>query len=274
MVVGIGVVGQRVVVGGKVVGGKVVGGIVVGTGPDVVVGKKVVGKAVVDGACVVVEAASSARVPEDTTDSTMGRVHLPGKAADPTTAPLVPSRATSARRRRSSSARSASLNAVARSLRDEGSPFVSSAMLVPSSGTARHGLSLRQKQRDRKESARPSPLGSPRRFRTGASHFARRFEAGLRYNLAMRIAGIPRRRQDVLVDRLDDELLLYHPTLETAVYLNETAFLVWQLCDGRRSVAEISELLEGAFPGTAESIVSDVDVSLRSLAERGVIEFA
>lgn len=89
----------------------------------------------------------------------------------------------------------------------------------------------------------------------------------------MSLEATPRHKAGVLVDQLDDELLLYHPALETAVYLNQTAFLVWRLCDGQRSVARICEVLDGAFPGAAEQIVADVGTSLQTLAERGIIEF-
>ncbi len=84
---------------------------------------------------------------------------------------------------------------------------------------------------------------------------------------------VPRHRPDVLVDSLDDELLLYHPAAEKAVYLNETAFLVWRLCDGRRSRATIIGLLADAFPEAAPSIAQEVTTTLQRLADHGVIDF-
>ncbi len=84
---------------------------------------------------------------------------------------------------------------------------------------------------------------------------------------------VPRQATGFLVDQLDDELLLYHPALETAVYLNDTAFLVWRLCDGRRSEASIIDLLEHAFPEAASNIRAEVATTLQRLAEQDVIEF-
>ncbi|MGE4055263.1 MAG: PqqD family protein, partial [Vicinamibacterales bacterium] len=59
---------------------------------------------------------------------------------------------------------------------------------------------------------------------------------------------IPSRVEHFSLERLDNEILLYHPGLTKAIHLNETAALVWELCDGQRSIAEIGTLLGEAFP--------------------------
>lgn len=82
---------------------------------------------------------------------------------------------------------------------------------------------------------------------------------------------IPQPIENYRLEELDDELLLYHPAAETIIYCNQTASLVWQLCDGQRSGQEIVALLQAAYPDTAEAIAADVEATLRQFAEHGAI---
>ena len=51
------------------------------------------------------------------------------------------------------------------------------------------------------------------------------------------------RREAIITKEVDDELLVYDRERDRAHCLNETAAAIWQLCDGRTSVSEISEQL-------------------------------
>jgi len=51
------------------------------------------------------------------------------------------------------------------------------------------------------------------------------------------------RREELLVQELADELLVYDRTRHKAHCLNQTAALVWQRCDGKTSVTEMARLL-------------------------------
>jgi hypothetical protein len=83
----------------------------------------------------------------------------------------------------------------------------------------------------------------------------------------------PRHAPDFRLETLDNEVLLYHPGQTKAVYLNETASLVWNLCDGTRDPAEIVELLQEAFPEAVDQIAADVDRVLQEFASHGAIEY-
>jgi hypothetical protein len=82
----------------------------------------------------------------------------------------------------------------------------------------------------------------------------------------------PRRRDDALLARLDDETLLYHPEWMTGFALNSSAFSIWQLCDGERTIAEIVALLQDTYPESADSIPAQVEASLRTLSSHGVVD--
>ncbi len=51
------------------------------------------------------------------------------------------------------------------------------------------------------------------------------------------------RKANIVVQDLENEVLIYDLSINKAFYLNQTAALVYQLCDGKNSVAEISDLM-------------------------------
>ncbi len=59
---------------------------------------------------------------------------------------------------------------------------------------------------------------------------------------------MPRARQDdLVVEEVQDETLVYDLKRHKACCLNRTAALVWQHCDGQTSVAKVAALLEEQF---------------------------
>lgn len=85
---------------------------------------------------------------------------------------------------------------------------------------------------------------------------------------------VPTRVQGFLLERLDDEVLVYHPGLAKTIRLNETASIVWELCDGRRSAGEIAAILKDAYPDDRAHIHEDVERALRHFADEGALVFS
>jgi hypothetical protein len=83
----------------------------------------------------------------------------------------------------------------------------------------------------------------------------------------------PCRKADYRLEKIDDEMLLYHPGETKILYCNQTASLVWGLCDGQRTAEDITALLAESYPEAAEAIPGDVEVTLRQFLEHGAIEF-
>lgn len=73
-----------------------------------------------------------------------------------------------------------------------------------------------------------------------------------------------------LLERLDNEITVYHPTLATSLYLNETGALIWELCDGKRSVADVINILVELYPEQREQIGDDVRFLIRRLLEKEI----
>lgn len=81
-----------------------------------------------------------------------------------------------------------------------------------------------------------------------------------------------RLQPDYLLERIDNEITVYHPALTTSLYLNETGALVWALCDGSRSVTEIIATLGELYPESREQIARDVTDLVTTLVDRDIAE--
>jgi hypothetical protein len=81
----------------------------------------------------------------------------------------------------------------------------------------------------------------------------------------------PQRESGYYMECIDDEILLFHPGRTEIVYCNETASLIWQLCDGERTVQELIDLLADAYPEAGPALADDVLVTLQRLAEHGAV---
>lgn len=83
----------------------------------------------------------------------------------------------------------------------------------------------------------------------------------------------PRRRKDVVLKKLGKETLLYDPTTDKVHTLNETASLIWNLCDGKHSLGEIKKTIHENF-SIKETIEIEKDIlkNLKELQELGLLE--
>lgn len=70
---------------------------------------------------------------------------------------------------------------------------------------------------------------------------------------------------------LDGEVVLLHPTSAVILHLNQTGALVWQLCNGIRSVTEIIILLSDAYPESRKQIEADVPQIIQQFAAHGAL---
>lgn len=73
------------------------------------------------------------------------------------------------------------------------------------------------------------------------------------------------------VEQFKNEIILYSVSEASGIYLNETAYLVWQMCGQAHSVGEIILLLEGAYPKQKVSIREDVPQAVELLVATGAL---
>jgi hypothetical protein len=68
---------------------------------------------------------------------------------------------------------------------------------------------------------------------------------------------------------MDGEYLIYSPGGSKALFLNNSAAVIWNLCDGQRTVQEIVELLADVYPGF--DMAAEVQNAINSLSQEGVL---
>lgn len=78
------------------------------------------------------------------------------------------------------------------------------------------------------------------------------------------------RTANILVQELDKELLVYDLNINKAFVLNETSAIIYQLCDGTKTVAQISDLMSQKL----KNLVSEdlVWLALNELKRDGLLE--
>jgi hypothetical protein len=83
----------------------------------------------------------------------------------------------------------------------------------------------------------------------------------------------PVRRKGVVCKQLDEtETMLYDPETEAIHILNPTARLIWELCDGKHTVADMIAATKSQFTGTDDSDISDhVHRTLDTFATQGLL---
>ena len=81
----------------------------------------------------------------------------------------------------------------------------------------------------------------------------------------------PLRVPDYRLEEVDGDAMLFHPARDEIHQLNSTAALIWQLCDGARTVSQLIALLQESYPEAAAQIPGDVEEALRDLEHIGCL---
>ena len=81
----------------------------------------------------------------------------------------------------------------------------------------------------------------------------------------------PRRNEQVLGQRMDDTFVLLKPSDGNYYALDEVGSRVWELCDGRRSVADVAATICSEYDAPAETIRADVLELLEDLAGESLV---
>jgi uncharacterized protein YrzB (UPF0473 family) len=84
----------------------------------------------------------------------------------------------------------------------------------------------------------------------------------------------PKRKVDYRLEQVDQEYVLYNPADTKIISFNETAILIWQLCDGNMTVSEMIKQLQGVYPQQADEIFTDIQETLDQFLNLGCIEAA
>ncbi len=81
----------------------------------------------------------------------------------------------------------------------------------------------------------------------------------------------PIRNESCHMEELDDEVLLYNPANNKTLYINKSASVIWQLCNGDQSVEDIIKMIQDAYPGNSNDLRQDILDTLNNLAENEAV---
>jgi hypothetical protein len=81
------------------------------------------------------------------------------------------------------------------------------------------------------------------------------------------------RLEDVLLKRFGDEAVLFSLDKGMPYVLNSTALKVFSLCDGTRSVEDITRSLSEGYSVTLRDITSGISDILGAFHKRGLISY-
>jgi len=82
---------------------------------------------------------------------------------------------------------------------------------------------------------------------------------------------IPKQAFGFFIEEMDGEQLLYRLGAHKAIHLNDTASVIWKLCDGSRNVQEIIDLLKVQYPSAESAVETDVEEAIELLVREGAL---
>lgn len=82
----------------------------------------------------------------------------------------------------------------------------------------------------------------------------------------------PKKCAGFIAEQSDGEIVLLHPARNIIIHTNETAALVWQMCDGINTIPQIVEILSGAYPDARAQIAKDVPDIIQKLRAQGALD--
>lgn len=81
----------------------------------------------------------------------------------------------------------------------------------------------------------------------------------------------PRLREDLVLRKVEHELVVYDPLADRICLLNHSATAVLELCDGMRTRAEVASAIRTAYALDAETARGEVERVLAELAGHGLM---
>ncbi len=81
----------------------------------------------------------------------------------------------------------------------------------------------------------------------------------------------PKRMDHLIQHDMDEEVLVYDPVVDRTHRLNSSATLIWELCDGTRSLEDIARVLTEQFEVEFETALQDARAVLDQLKEEQLL---
>ncbi len=87
-----------------------------------------------------------------------------------------------------------------------------------------------------------------------------------------RMRGFPVRRPDIVRKRVDEEVLLFDTQSQQAHFINQTAELIWDLCDGKHNEEDIAKEISSKYDMDMGRVLGDVRILLSEFEEKQLFQ--
>jgi len=81
-----------------------------------------------------------------------------------------------------------------------------------------------------------------------------------------------KKRTDLLVEEIEDEVVIYDPRTHYVHHLNPMASIIWELFDVSVSPQEIAKEIVDALKTDSSTVEKDVQETLKHLQGKGLLE--
>ena len=81
-----------------------------------------------------------------------------------------------------------------------------------------------------------------------------------------------KKRLDLLVEEIEDEVVIYDPRTHYVHHLNPMASIIWELFDVSVSPQEIVKEIVDSLNAESQKVEKDVQETLKHLQEKGLLE--
>jgi hypothetical protein len=82
---------------------------------------------------------------------------------------------------------------------------------------------------------------------------------------------VPKQAFGFFVEEMESENLLYRLGSHKAIHLNDTATVIWKLCDGSRTIQDVMDLLMSQYPDAQTAVGADVREAIALLVSEGAL---
>lgn len=80
------------------------------------------------------------------------------------------------------------------------------------------------------------------------------------------------KRLDLLVEKIDEEIVIYDPNARKIHHLNPMATIIWELCDASLSPQDITREIVDTLKTDPSEVEKDVLETLSQFQKKGLVE--
>jgi hypothetical protein len=81
----------------------------------------------------------------------------------------------------------------------------------------------------------------------------------------------PLARNDITVQVIGDEVMLYDSGNEKIHVLNHSAYAIWQLCNGANSLEDMGKQLTVQYDDSSLDLIDDIQATINEFIKKGLL---